>query len=184
MKRSRLFFALLCVVLLTGCCVNYNLDSDVNPWIGFSTFGKDAFSGAYRWNGDSHNMQIVIPDEYKDFPVTRLGGYYGSGVPSPFDIVLPSEYCNKSIWSSPPEDTLSREQYKLQELVFDLYLGKNVKELELVLSNYYAYQHEDGTYTFTHPVFNVECSPENKTFYSESGMEHIGGTVIPTTCRL
>ena len=120
-------------------------------------------------------MEITIPDDYNGIPIKRVGGFSGIGVPSPFRIDLSQVYMNAPegseldmIWSY-PDDELS-VAYTIENVVFQLHIGKNIEEIDFVfMDDYYPHIDEDGTVTFYHPVVYITCSEENTTFYSKDG---------------
>ena len=61
-------------------------------------------------------------------------------------------------------------------MVFTLKIGKNVEKVWMSYSseesqgkNYIPVVQEDGSVIFYHVFFEVECSTENKKYYSKSG---------------
>ncbi len=135
------------------------------------------FVGGYTCTEYAENMEITIPDKYDNKPITRIGGYMGRGVPTPFGISVSELYMNA------PEDSEYHsvfcgdiagfditEDYRVQELPFIVNIGKNIKSIENVnMVKYYPHINEDGSITFYHPVVSIKCSDENKYFYSENG---------------
>ena len=52
-------------------------------------------------------------------------------------------------------------------IVFNVNIGKNIEFVDYVVMNeYYPHINNDGSITFYHPVVNINCSEDNKHFYS------------------
>ncbi|MBR4941659.1 MAG: hypothetical protein IKZ19_06630 [Clostridia bacterium] len=135
------------------------------------------FVGGYTCEEYSENMEITVPDEYNGVPVTRLGGYFGRGVPTPFAIDISASYIDDSkngrlgvIVMDDSQNFCPGEGDTLVELVFTLNIGKNLEVIEFVeMGEYYPHDNEDGSVTYYHPVVNVVCDEENEYFYSRDG---------------
>ena len=167
--------------ILVEMSLNYSCDGEVDGlWICVNEKGKRCFANAYICTEYEENQEITIPDEYDDKPITKIGGYSGRGVPSPFSISLEdedlcvnapegSEYHAIFSGGSDFEENLP-DNCSVQELPFVLNIGKNVKKIEyVVMDEYYPHINQDGSVTFYHPTVYINCSEENKYFYSENG---------------
>lgn len=44
------------------------------------------------------NLNIIIPEYYKDLKVTGIGGYFGRGLPMPFYIDISEAFDEKTEW--------------------------------------------------------------------------------------
>lgn len=183
-KYISLCVAICLSFLFSGCdlfldsSVNYNESGSVNGlYIAINRKANCCFVGQYDCSEYTENAEIIIPDEYDGVPVTKIGGYYGVGVPSPFRIELGDAYMNApsdsdfyGVFSGNLESYGIEEEYSVEELVFTLRIGKNISEIEFVsMGEYYPHINDDGSITFYHPVVNVVCSEENKSFYSKDG---------------
>ena len=148
-------------------------------WIGINKISDCAYVGEYDCINLSpgENRTITIPDTYHGIPVTNIGGYYGTHAPPhPFTI-----YLSDSAISVPEGSTFDgitgsfsfahiEETYTVENIVFDLYIGKNIRHIESISMDwYYSYLNEDSSLTFYHPVVRVHCSEENQHFYSLDG---------------
>lgn len=135
------------------------------------------YVGSYTCSQYKINYEIIIPDEYDGAPITRIGGRYGrSGFPVPFYIDISEQFMNA------PDDSPYNIVYygevnnfnitvphTVQELTFILNIGKNIKTIEIIENPYFPHINEDCSITLFHPVFYINCSAENKHFYSENG---------------
>ncbi len=174
-------------LLFTGCdaSIFYNETAKADGLtIEISRKADKCFAGLYTCDNYEENMEITIPDSYDGVPLTQLGGYVGSGAPSPFCIELGGEYSyiasgsdcfymydgeNICCWDEEGSVVFDGE-YSVEEVVFTLRLGKNISEIEKVAMDFYYTQlNEDGSITVYHPVVSIVCDKANKHFYSEGG---------------
>ena len=110
-------------------------------------------------------------------PIKRIGGYSGSGVPSPFYISLYDLYVNApsgskygAIFAGDIYAFNIQDAYVVEDVVFTLNIGKNIEAVEfVVMDQYFPHINEDSSVTFYHPVVYINCSEENKDFYSQDG---------------
>ena len=146
-------------------------------YIAVNKTANCCFVGQYTCSQYSENMEITIPDEYKNKPITRIGGYFGRGVSMPFCISLADLYMNAtvgseydSVFSGDINDFNITDNYSVKDVPFILNIGKNIKYIENVKSDdYYPHVNQDGSVTFYHPVLEINCSKDNKYFYSKDG---------------
>ena len=62
------------VFFLSSC---YQFEERVNGLeIYSSQFHGDAFAAYYYWDLNSEQMDIVIPDTYRNYPVRHIGGVF------------------------------------------------------------------------------------------------------------
>ena len=184
MKRIIAIFVMLFVILsLSGCvlediCLLYGNRITENGFeIATNNVANCCYVGAYTCSQNEIDYEITIPDEYDGTPITRMGGYYGrSGFPVPFYIDISDQFMNA------PDDSSYNIVYygevsnfnitvphTVQELTFILNIGKNIKDIEIIENPYFPHINDDGSITLFHPVFYINCSAENKHFYSENG---------------
>lgn len=169
-----LFVILLLILIATSlrsCSLCYDKSiTSHNPPIYCNKISRCSFVGAYEWDGREDTKTISIPNEWDEIPVTQIGGYYGTGVPTPFCIIFPNDYWNgDGIYGEHPDKFDISEPYTIEDIVFTLQIGKNISKVENVSSGYYPLSNADGSITFFHPVVHVVCSEDNKTFYSSNG---------------
>jgi hypothetical protein len=183
---KRLFIALLLIsftICFSGCLSEEvsMLYSDTVEMDGFfiaiNKLSNCCFVGSYQCTEYTENLEITIPDAYDGIPITRMGGYYGTGVPTPFLISLADLYMNapenskyNGVFSGNINDFEIAEAYIIENVVFHLNIGKNIEAIEFVsMDTYYPHINEDGSITFYHPVVYTNCSAENEHFYSKDG---------------
>ncbi|MBO5645488.1 MAG: hypothetical protein J6S59_00070 [Clostridia bacterium] len=183
MKKIVSLVLLFAVALSLSGCVLADVSSLYSPMeekegfaVSVNKTANCCFVGVYTCADPHENREITVPDAYDGRPVTKLGGYYGRGVSAPFGISL--EVC----MNAPKGDKYANvfygdigefqisDDYTVEDIVFDLYIGKNIKEIDNVeMDVYYPHINADGSITFYHPVVRVVCAEENKYFYSEDG---------------
>jgi len=162
---------LLCVFIaaaLSGCSLEYkNIISQDNMSFYTSSIRKRCFAGSYNWDGNKDSMSINIPDKINGYAVKALGGYSGRGVSIPFCVNLPEKLKEDAIFryeSDTPFDV------PVEDLHFNINIGTNVKELTNIrFKDYFIYgNYIKDTYSYR-IVVSVNCSEDNKTFYSKDG---------------
>ena len=182
-KLLVLLLSIVMVFCLSGCVLEEIslLYSDTGEKDGFFIAVNETadccFVGGYNCVEYTENMEIIIPDDYEDIPIKRIGGYCGRGVPTPFGISLADLYINApqgtkyhSVFQGDIADYMIEENYTVKNVEFDLYIGKNIETIEFIsMNDYYPHINEDNSITFYHPVVSVTCSEENKFFYSKDG---------------
>lgn len=181
--KSKVFAAVLSIVLLialSGCetedfATLYRDKTEIDGfYILINQSANCCFVGQYNCTAYTENMEITIPDEYDGMPVTRLGGYCGRGLPTPFQISLADLYMNAPEGSKyntvSSSNTIDAENCVVEDVVFILNIGENIKTIEYVtMDNYYPHINEDDSITYYHPVVKINCSDSNKHFYSKDG---------------
>lgn len=182
MKKTVAFLLLVSFLLclsacdLDGVAYFYSYAGEYNGFgIDVNKLSNCCFVSGYTCTEYTEGMEITIPDDYNGIPIKRVGGFSGIGAPSPFRIDLSQVYMNAPegsefdmIWRY-PDDELS-VAYTIENVVFQLHIGKNIEEIDFVfMDDYYPHIDEDGTVTFYHPVVYITCSEENTTFYSKDG---------------
>lgn len=181
-KRSIAFLLSVSLVLcLSGCFLENTsfLYTDCVEQDGFNiVMNKTAnccFVSSYACMEYTENMEITIPDEYEGVPIKRLGGYYGRGLAMPFCISLAYLYENEPensdvVAEYDPYAFGDAKEQITEDVVFYLNIGKNVEVIELVnMGNSYPHINQDGSVTVYWPVVYINCSDENKFFYSMDG---------------
>lgn len=145
-------------------------------WYATNKVSNCVYVGDYNCTKSKDPYIITIPDTIDGRPVTHLGGYYGRGLPTPFMISLADLYMNAPdgstydiVHGSFSIDSI-KDPYVVENIEFDLYIGKNIRHIEYIdMENYYPHINEDNSITLYHPVVRVHCSKDNKHFYSEDG---------------
>lgn len=181
MKKVLSLTLVFCIVMSLSACsfedCFYSFAGTKNGFdIAVRKFPRSAFVASYTCTEYIENMEITIPDECDGIPITQLGGATGSGFPSPFGIYLqsfmnaPEESDYNAIFRGDIDEFEILEDYAIEDVVFNLNIGKNVEIVELVIMDeYYPHINDDGSITFYHAVVNINCSDENKHFYSKDG---------------
>ena len=175
----RKFLAMILTICLTlcfsGCVLEETslLYSDCTEIDGFyiavNKTANCCFVGGYNCTEYTENLEITIPDDYNGIPIKRMGGYYGRGVPTPFSINLADSNLNACEYTDIIDEFDISEDYVVEDIVFNLNIGENIEIIEFVTDGYYPHINDDGSITLYHPVVNINCSDENKNFYSKDG---------------
>lgn len=182
-KVSLMVLSVLLVFGLFGCFFEevsllYSDHADVDGFsISINKTANCCFVGSYACTEYTENLEITIPDDYNGMPIKRIGGYSGSGVPSPFYISLYDLYVNapsgskySGIFGGDIDKFDIQDAYVVEDVVFNLNIGKNIEAVEfVVMDQYFPHINEDSSVTFYHPVVYINCSEENKYFYSQDG---------------
>ena len=193
MKRIVGILAIITMLFILTGCKEYEYDSEATECfgIGYSTYENKAFVGEYRYDLAKSNTDIVIPEEYKGIPITKLGGYFGLGVPTPFgiDFVLESlpDYESVVRISSCYEDMVDPTKDEIIYIDFTLLISKNIEVFENTMLDWYRIveypiececdeqssceicENEQTRVVAYIPRFYVTCDEANKTFYAKDG---------------
>lgn len=157
MKKLPLMIILIMMLFLSSCsdwCGFYERGTG-NPVIYYNDKSDKAFVAEYILDGDLIDIEINIPEEYKSCTVDSLGGYYGTGVPTPFMVIIAGyDFICK------PESLDGVNEIKVV-----INLTKNIVEIEKCALDYYI-TNEEKTYKLNY-YFN--CPSDNKIFYSKDG---------------
>ena len=182
--------ALAATALLTAGCTSldsfsitgYNNDTCIidNQLYQVSSNGTKAFATDWYWDLDPENTDIYIPDTItvpgsgRQASVVTLGGYMGTGVPCPFEII-PDRESGIDYYSVPYRSVKDfGSPVTWEDLTFTVHIGKNVTDVKMVVgSGYYGLRDEDGVIRLYHPVCCYECDPENRTLYSKDGVLYL-----------
>lgn len=178
-----LLLSISLIFCLSGCFFEdvsllYSDSAEVDGlYIAINKTSKCCFVGGYQYTEYTENPEITIPDDYNGIPIKRIGGYFGRGFPTPFSISLAELYMNApedseydAIFIGDRNEFEILEDYVIEDVVFNLNIGKNIEVIEFVdMDEYYPHINDDGSITFYHSVVNINCSDENKYFYSKDG---------------
>lgn len=173
-----LFVFGLCGCFFEGVSLLYSDYAEANGFfIAINKTANCCFVGNYECTEYTENFEITIPDHYDGIPIKRIGGYYGSGVPTPFYISLYDLYMNApsgskygGIFAGDISDFNLPDTYTVEDVVFTLNIGKNIEAIEFVVMDlYFPHINENGSLTLYHSVVYINCSEENEHFYSQDG---------------
>ena len=161
MKKALALFLILCFIPCCGCSLHYGEKTITKDYLTYyqSSVSKVCFAGCYEWDGKEESTTITIPDEVDGYKVTKLGGYIGRGVPTPFYI----DFSNVgSYYYGDIPDNAEIITYH-----FTLNIGKNLNEIQkVVIDDYFKI---NDTEQYARLCFTVNCHKDNKHFYSEDG---------------
>ena len=181
---SILFILTLLLSTLVSCSDGYERYEENGFEIAYNAEKKDAVLGVYTWNGDINNMDIVIPNTYKDAAVTSLGGYVVNsrgiyfaieGAPQNFtsSFLIDKNLKNKNDIDNYVKERMEKEDvnYTVEELVFNIKIGSNLKKIGYAHDAEFHMGHirilESGDAIAYIVSFKIEVDPQNEYFYSD-----------------
>jgi len=174
MKRHYSSFLLLlglCSLLLSGC-TGYGGKNDTEKngiFYRVSDSGRVAFVQSIYWDLDPAHNEFTIPDSVGRAQVEELGGFYGTGVPYPLEIVprRGADY----IYMPYPDTYESDVPYSWQDLICTIHIGPGIRDVNRAIPcPYLGTEQEDGSITFYRPVMYFDCDPDNRYLYSRDGI--------------
>ncbi len=182
MKKLLTIILTICLFFsLSGCILEevsllYEENVKFNNFdIFINEIANCCFVSAYECEEYTKDYEILIPNEYNGMPIKYIGGYHGKGAPTPFFISVSnlinapegSKYC--SIFHYVDDNEIP-EKHSIENISFTLNIGKNIKSVNhVMMEDYYPHINDDGSITFYHPVVYINCSEDNKHFYSKNG---------------
>jgi len=160
-KITSILLIAFMIIALSACSHAYeyaNGKTVDGVYYVFNKYNKTCFAASYTWDEDINNTAIVIQDEVDGYKVTELGGFCGKGMPTPFCITVSREDGVLYEEGSEPENV------NVQNVVFNIHLGKYLKAFENVDSFGDRLVFDEAGYAF-YPKFDVD--PENKNFSTD-----------------
>ena len=151
----------LCASFLTQCSLMYGNKEFSSEGLSYEAHSilNSCFASTYTWSSGEKYAVLDIPDTFDGYRVTALGGYVGSGAPSPFTANLPNALSVHSKGTLP--DNMQIERYHLV-----INIGKYLRDDEFIVMDDY---HKVGNNHFVQILVTVNCSPQNPYFYSKDG---------------
>ncbi len=178
-KSGKYLFSFLTMILmaavLAGCHAYdgpYEQNGDFT--VKYNQQKQFATVVEWKWDGDLGNTVIEIPDKTDDgVVIDGMGGVLGSNAPR---LVFFVKTGDEVEWKGTDPANYKDVNVSFDEVVFTLKIGKNVEKVWMSYSseesqgkNYIPVVQEDGSVIFYHVFFEVECSAENKKYYSKNG---------------
>ncbi len=167
-NRMRIIAGMLSLTLLAGC-TGYDTTANADGInYAIAKNGTKAFVSEISWDGEKP-LKAVIPEQINGASVTTLGGFYGSGVPMPFQILaeenaydFTAENPNLSEYGAP---------VIFEDIPVDISLPKTVTDVNGTVSNgWFVSRNEYGESVFRRPAVRFMCSDENPEFAAENGV--------------
>lgn len=191
---SVLIVIIICsLFILTACeSSSYTVFEEGALNMALSKEHNDAFAGTYRWSGRLDDLDIVIPNTFKDAPVTALGGIVASGAPMKYRRLMKfeisydaetnydlncwfsgkvnrAEEVNEQISKYLSENKIT--DYNIEEIVFNIHIGSNLQKLDNSDPydfRYYSVISKDSEVaTVRLYSFNLIVDKDNTCFYSD-----------------
>jgi len=171
MKKIYIISVFILIIIMTGCTSYSDRTTEGNLSYYYSKTLNEAFVGGYLWDGTVNNQSFIIPDTIESYPITSLGGYFGTGLPIPFGIDFPDSYGVYGTTNIEPDenDLYYEHGYELHMLVFYVSLGVNVKEARNVDFFYYVSENEDLSKNLYKVYYYFEVNPSNPYIYAVDG---------------
>ncbi len=180
---KRTVCGLLVVGVLFSCssCTLYESTyaEELGVTFGYSNVKGDCFVGEIEHSKNSPT-EIVLPETFNGLPVVQLGGYVGTGVPSPFGAYcapdyFPDEYVNPFTCEDEYVKTLLDERVILEvdNILFKITLPRRLKRIKnTALKLVTGAERTDGgskRIKIFRPVYYFEIDEENPYFYTDDG---------------
>ena len=167
---------MLVVTILVSCdddMHTYKMYNENDFEIAYSEKLQDAVIGVIRLSDENENIDIVIPNTYKDAKVTSLGGLVGTsaGVNCRIDY---KGWMNSSIsqdYNTKHEIESYLNASEIKEIVLNFYIGSNLKKIDedySILKCYRIMENNQGNKVVEMVCFNVIVDKDNETFYSDN----------------
>ena len=129
-----------------------------NLYFSYSKIGGSCEVSHGSWPEEVETLTVEIPDEVNGRRVTAMG----NARPDPFLFNLEGEIAYTCGEEMLPEDAVILPRYLTIEI------GKNLRVLrDIEMKQYYC--DENDPKVFYRILVTVECSEENRNFYSENG---------------
>ena len=168
MQRGLKIITALAGTLLLGC-TGYETSSEINGvnyWI--SSSGKKAFASEVRWNVSDEPFEIRVEQTVGKAEVFSLGGFFGTGVPAPFEIHPEGELNEFVVYEMRSGDYGLPVEYVSVPAV--LYLPASLEEIRLSGTAIAAgCRDERGVTVLRWPQVSVVCAEDNPVFDTENG---------------
>ena len=159
-KAARIVLLLTAIILLFASCTPYDLHRTATEGpvtcCTANFFGNGAFVLTIDWDGDPDNTVIRIPDTCGGQEITGIGGFTGTGVPTPATLTVNGK-----------QDFVRDESAETIRLTIEF--GKNVEEIRHLFSKGAVPVTQNGETVNMNPVFYMVAYEENETFYTENG---------------
>ncbi len=179
-KRISIAISFILLFFLSSCTLyEYMGENESGITFGYSELKKDCFVGGISYS-EGRTTKIVIPNKFNGAPVVKLGGYTGTGLPSPFLV-----YCDEFYFSEQDGTVYSCDEADLkasidentvtniENVLFCIQLPEELKEIsntELTCVQYAEkFDGEIRILKIFRPVYYFEISENNDTFYTIDG---------------
>jgi hypothetical protein len=178
LKIFSLMFLPLIGSVLASCDWAFGY-TDAQLTSGFDVYynksSKLAFAASVNWDGGESGTTYTIPDMCNDCSVNALGGFFGRGVPCPFEIIVTYEGPNPKPESENPDDfatdaaELVPANSEIHIYSFIVNIGANLSKIQLVEHFFICSEQTDGSYYVSRSsvFFNVDSA--NPNFCSKDG---------------
>ncbi len=156
-------------------CTTYDDWIEVNHvQIGYSKLLQNCFIGGIRYK-KGEDWKIVLPSVYKGYTINELGGYIGTGTPSPFGIFFEGEDWFKE---EVEETYITSEEYLytdffngytvvVEDIFFEITLPNQLERIKnLACQDIFCGKTTDTIYVLR-PVYRLQITETNSYFYTK-----------------
>ena len=165
--RNRILAAVLSAVMLGGCTGYESHAEQDGMYFSISKNGRKAFVSECSWDVRSGQSRFEIPASVGKAEVISLGGFFGTGVPSPFCIMGERDTFD---FNGNPLRSEYGAPLVLEDVPITVVIPDTVTEVKLASgTGYYGSRNEYGQIVFRRPVVRFECSDANPSFTTENG---------------
>ena len=168
-NRLKRITALLSVLILGGCTGYDSMVEQNGIRYAVTASGRKAFAADVIWQVSSDPQEITIPDAIDKASVTSLGGFYGTGVPTPFMITGAAGSYDFS--TDTPDPSRYGAPIRIETVPFTIAIPDSVTEVrQAAAGGCYGVRTENGEIVFYAPEVSFSCSENHPVFTTDSGM--------------
>ena len=155
-------------ILLTAC-TGYDKNAEENGiTYHITASGKKAFVAEVKADLSLAAPEKTIPEMIDKAAVNKLGGFFGTGVPAPFEVIAENDY---SLISYDPYESDFGSPVTVKDVPVTVHLSKNIAEIgSFQMPGCYGNRNALGELEFARPLIYLDCDPDNPGFYSENGI--------------
>ena len=159
-KAMRAVLLCMVILLLFASCTPYDMqrtatEGPVTCCTG-NIFGSDALVLQLDWDGDPDHTVIRIPETCGGQKITKIGGFTGTGVPTPATLTVNGQY----------EQTRNEPA---ERICLTIEFGRNIEKIYRLLSTGTVSVIRNGETVYLDPGFYMVAYEENDTYYTEGG---------------
>ena len=166
-SRNRILAAVFSAAMLGGCTGYESSAEQDGMYFYISKNERKAFVSECAWDVNSGQARVVIPPNIEKASVTSLGGFFGTGVPSPFCIMGERDTFD---FNGNPYRSEYGAPLVFEDVPVTVVIPDTVTEVRLASgTGYYGSRNEYGQIVFRRPVVRFECGETNPEFTAEDG---------------
>lgn len=169
MKRWKSALTGVLTGILLTACTGYDKDAEGNGiTYHITASGRKAFVSEVKADFSLEAPEKTIPETIDKAAVKKLGGFFGTGVPAPFEVIAENEY---SFIAYDPYASDFGSPVTVKDVPVTVHLPKSIDETShFQVSGCYGNRNALGELEFVRPLVALDCDPANPDFYSENGI--------------